>query len=65
MIQESYDSRRRILKRDRGSRRVHRRRNMRDNRKVKRRLKTRRKNNTVEGEDLCPRLSYPQRRNHH
>jgi len=53
------------LKRDRGSRRVHRRRNVRDNRKIRRRLETRRKNNTVEGEDLCPRLSYPQRRNHH
>jgi len=58
MVQESYDSKRRILERDRGSKRVHRRRSVRSNRKVRKRLEIRRKNNTVEEENLCPRLSY-------
>jgi len=58
MVQEHYDSGRRILERDRISRRVCRRRSMRSSRKVGRRLEERRKSNTVEGEDLRSRLGY-------
>jgi len=46
------------LERGRGSRGVHGKRSTRSNRKIRRRLKTRRKDNTVEGEDLRSRFSY-------
>jgi len=53
------------LERDRGSRGVHGRGSVRSNGKIRRRLEMRRKGNTVERENLRPRLSYTQRRNHH
>jgi len=58
MVQEHYDSGRRILERDKRSRRVYRRRSARSSRKVRRRLEERRKSDTVEGEDLRSRLGY-------
>jgi len=65
VVQKSHDSGGRVLKRDRGSRGVHRRGSVRSNGKIRRRLETRREGDTVEGENLHPRLSYTQRRNHH
>ena len=53
------------MERSRGSRGVHGRRSMRSNRKIRGRLETRRKGNTVEGENLRSRFSYTPRRNHH
>jgi len=38
---------------------------MRSNREIRGRMKKRRKSNTVKGEDLCSRLGYTPRRNHH
>jgi len=63
VIQKSHDLRGRILERNRRSRGVHGRRSTRSNGKIRRRIETRRKSDTVEGENLRPRLSYTQRRN--
>jgi len=38
---------------------------MRSDREIRGRMEKRRKNNTVEGEDLRPQLGYTLRRNHH
>jgi len=65
VVQKSHNSGGRILERDRGSRGIHGRRSARSNRKIRRRLEMRREDNTVEREDLCPRLSYTSRGNCH
>jgi len=53
------------LERGRGSRGVHRRRSARSNRKIRRRLEIRKKGNTIEEENLCPKFNYTPRRNCH
>jgi len=53
------------LKRDKGSRGVHKKRSVRSNRKIRRRLETKREGDTVEEENLHSRLSYTQRRNYY
>jgi len=65
MVQEHYNSRKRILERDRRSKRVYRKRSIRSSRRVGKRLEKRRKSDTVEGKDLCSRLGYALQRNHY
>jgi len=65
VVQKSHDLGGRVLERDRGNRGVHGRGSARSNGKIRRRLEMRREGDTVEGKNLCPRLSYTQRRNCH
>ena len=65
MVQKHYDPRRRVLERDRRSRRVCRRRSVGSSSKIGWRLEERRKSITVKGEDLHSRFGHTLRRNCH
>jgi len=62
MVLKFHNPRRRILKGNRRSQRVYRRRSVRSSREIRGRMEKRRESDTVEREDLCSQLSYTSRR---
>jgi len=65
VVQKSYNSRRRVLERNRRSKGIYRRRSMRSDKTIKRRLEIRKKDNTIEKKNLHSRFSYALKRSRH
>jgi len=65
VVQKSYNSRRRVLERNRKSKGIYRRRSMRSDKTIERKLEIRKKDNTIKKKILHSRFSYALRRSHH